>query len=125
MLYPKGYDEFEALVRPYVLLDVLNRVIACDQRVVMETSLKFLGAIRRLLDHVSVKVTDDLIRTRHGLRKVEGRIIEIRQEDDAREMDVEYEGSQYHLSMLNELIRSECEEMFLRYVQSYRRQTGG
>jgi hypothetical protein len=63
MQYPPGYDEFEAKVRQFVVLDVLEKVIRYDYKQLQQISLKSGSVVAKLLDCTHDKVVAALSQT--------------------------------------------------------------
>lgn len=116
LIAPEEYRLFADLVKRVVLLEVLERVLERDCRAIANTSVKMRRPIGRMLEETRTHVAREALNARRKLRRIGGEIIEVKQLADAREVKARFRGFLHTQRYVNEWLRSECEETFLRQL---------
>lgn len=113
-LIDDGYSRFIELVKRYVHLEVLLRVVERDQ--LHFSSLKMGTVWQALSDKVIDAISQDMTRIRKEIRQMGGKILLVKQEERGRRVQYVYRGYQQEMTFLNEWIRVECEELLKGYL---------
>ncbi|PTX58312.1 hypothetical protein C8P63_11760 [Melghirimyces profundicolus] len=108
------YERFSEQVKRLILLEVLLLVLRRDRARLEELPLKTRRALIRWLSRTTEQVRRELVETRMELFRLGGRIVEVRQCRDCREVRARFKGYVYTMRYLNGWLRSECEDFLLR-----------
>lgn len=115
LIYPEEYKQFARLVKQITLLDVLGRALRVDQFTLSCASFKLQRPIEQQFEKTRKQIDQDLVQARRALRGMGGKIIEVRQRTDVREVKARFRGFIYTKSYVNELLRGECERLLSSY----------
>ena len=115
LIAPEEYRRFADLVKQIVLLEVLERVLERDCRAIASTPVKMRRPIKRMLEETRERVARDAVDAHRELRRIGGKIIEVKQLPDIREVKARFRGFLHTQRYINEWLRSECEELFRFY----------
>jgi len=118
LIAPEEYRLFADLVKRVVLLDVLERVLERDCRTLANAPVKMGRPIGKMLEEARKRVAREALDARRKLRRIGGEIIEVKQLSDAREVKARFRGFLHSQRYVNEWLRSECEETFLRLLSN-------
>jgi hypothetical protein len=113
MVDEKEIDRFSNLTKKIVLLDVLERALQWDRRWLKQSPLKTGRAWIRLLPSTLEQIRRDRMAAEKELHRSGGRILEVRQREDCREVIAVHRGYRYTMRYLNGWIRSECDDLLL------------
>lgn len=108
------YSEFQFLIKQYVHLEILLAVLKRDKSCL--GVLKMESVISSLFDVIIDRVDRDLTKVKKAIRKINGEILTVTQDKEARCVKVKYNSYSFDVKYLNEWIRVECEEMLRKYL---------
>jgi hypothetical protein len=117
MLYPKEYEHFSFLVKRYVELTLLLKIIPFDVRQLQQSKLKFIRCYDRLLEEVSLQIGKDLSILKRELNATGGVIVSEKQEKTFRLVQSKFKGFSYQQRFSNEVLRSDCEKLLALYMK--------
>jgi hypothetical protein len=115
-MYPPGYDKFYELVLQYVTLDVLERVLLYDLKILKQSKLKLSSMVIRLMNQVLSIVGEDIVACRRQLDSMDGKIITKKQEETALMVEFEFKGYTHRISLYNHHLKGQCEKIFEKYL---------
>lgn len=115
MVDEQEMNRFSDLIKKMVLLDVLERALQWDHRWLKQSPLKTSRAWMRLLLPTLEQIRRDRKAAEKEIHRAGGRILEIRQRQNCREVTVVYRGYRYTMRYLNGWIRSECDDLLLYF----------
>lgn len=114
VLIDEGYSRFMELVKRHVHLEVLLRVIEHDRQHL--SSLKMGKVWNALSDKLIDAISRDLAEVHKELRKMDGKILQVKQEEQGRRVLYLYRGYKMDAFFLSEWMRVECEQILRGYL---------
>ncbi|MGI6127528.1 MAG: hypothetical protein ACOYEF_11275 [Planifilum sp.] len=115
LIAPEEYRRFADLVKRIVILEVLERVLERDCRVIASSPVKMRRPFEGMLQELRERVAQDARQARRELRRIGGEILEVKQLPDSRQVKARFRGFLHTQRYVNEWLRSECEEHFRSY----------
>lgn len=109
-MYPKEYQEFSQLIKRYVVLNILIKVLDHDRNVFKNSGCKLPRVYDDNLVEIQWQVENKLRQLKKEIKMSGGLIIEELQEDDVRIVKVKFKNYIYIHRYLNYVLQTECEQ---------------
>ena len=110
-MYPKEYQEFSQLIKRYVVLNVLIKVLEYDRNVIKHSGCKLLRIYDDNLAEVQWQIESNIRQLKKEITMLGGSIIEELQETEVRIVKVKFKNYIYTHRYLNYVLQTECEKI--------------
>jgi len=118
LMYPKEYHEFSQLIKKYVVLHVMQKVLDYDRNVMLQSTCKLASSYEELLREIEWNINQDLRSAKIKMKELGGMVIEQQQQQSVRIVKAKFRGFIYTHRFLNYVLQSEIEHLFKMYVLS-------
>ncbi|OEF98900.1 hypothetical protein BHF71_02945 [Vulcanibacillus modesticaldus] len=117
-MYPEEYQEFSRLIKEYVVLHIILKVLEYDRKAIRQSTCKFSNLYDQLLTNIQWKIEYDLRRIKKNIKKLGGTIISQEQQSAVRVVKTKFKGFVYTHRYLNYVLQAESEELLKTYINS-------
>ncbi len=116
LMYPQEYGEFSQLLKRYVVLNIIIKVIQYDRKVIRESACKLSNAYDFIFERLQLNLEKDIMKIKKRFVEIGGKIIEEEQQPTVRVVKAKFRGFIYTHRFLNYLLQSESERLFKAYL---------
>lgn len=116
LMYPKEYLDFSQLIKKYIILNILLKVLEYDKKILKQSPFKLAEAYNETLTEIQWKIEKDLRQIKKNMRELGGTVIEEQQLPTVRMVKAKFRGFIYTHRFLNYLLHSESEKLFKVYA---------
>ncbi len=116
LMYPKEYLTFSQLIKKYVVLHIMLKVLEYDRHMMQQSACKLANAYEELLADIQWRIEYDLRAVKKELKELGGMVIEEKQEATVRVVKAKFRGFIYTHRFLNYVLQSESEQLFRSYT---------
>lgn len=116
LMYPEEYLEFSRLVKEYVLLNILLKVLNYDRKNIKSSQCKFNSIYGEALLKIELQIERDFISVKKRIKSLGGLIIEEEQQPSVRIVKAKFRGFIYTHRFLNYVLQAESEKLFKGYI---------
>lgn len=116
LMYPKEYLEFSQLIKKYVVLNIMLKVLEYDRKVITQSACKLARVYDDTLTEIQWKIEHDLRHTKKKMRELGGTVLEEQQQQSVRIIKAKFRGFIYTHRFLNYVLQAESEKTFKGYV---------
>ncbi|MFX0559984.1 hypothetical protein TEPIDINF_001399 [Tepidibacillus infernus] len=116
LMYPKEYLDFSHLVKQYVILHIMLKVLEFDRKMIQQSACKLTRVYQDTLFEVQKKIEKDLRSIKRQMKELGGMVIEEEQQRTVRIVKAKFRGFIYTHRFLNYMLQAESEQLFKSYV---------
>ena len=116
LMYPQEYGEFSQLLKRYIVLNIIIKVIQYDRKVIKGSACKLSNAYDFTFEQLQLNIERDVLKIKKRLTELGGKIIEEQQQPTVRVVKAKFRGFIYTHRFLNYLLQSESERLFKAYL---------
>jgi len=116
LMYPKEYLEFSQLIKEYVVLHIVTKVLEYDRKVIQQSTCKLTKVYDDTFEEVQWKIVQDLKQIKKKMKELGGIIFEEEQQPTVRIVKAKFRGFIYTHRFLNYVLQSESEQVLKKYL---------
>jgi len=115
-MYPKEYLDFSELVKKYVVLKIMIKVLEHDRQIIKQSFCKLAIAYDDTLNEIQWLIERELRQTKRAMKELGGMVFDEEQQSTVRIVRAKFRGFIYTHRYLNYVLQAEAEQLYRFYA---------